>query len=179
MSNSQPSLIHYCANCGAAALEAASPKLLQCHACQAETTLPALNQTHEYCKACSKSFRYGAYFCPHCGVTHRAIPPSPAVPAPAQVDDRWKQRVSEAELAQVLNVLARPPNFRHHPRPDDLKGDYSAWFDGGAMREHTGTRSFHLADGTTAVVGSPLPWLALQIDFPDGRKVLIKQLKKS
>ena len=57
------------------------------------------------------------------------------------------QRVSEADVAHILSLIADPPNLRARPQTGDLSGDYDRWFDGGAIRYITGSTQYVFADG--------------------------------
>jgi hypothetical protein len=85
-----------------------------------------------------------------------------------------RNRVSEEAVARVLGCVAALPNRREAPLVDDPKGDFDFWFDGGTCRMITGYNEFRFQDGTIAhVVVSPL--LAVEISFPDGRRVRVHQ----
>ena len=83
--------------------------------------------------------------------------------------------MSEDEVARILNLIAHPPNQRKHPREDDVRGNFKMWFDGGATRIDTGIQTFYLADGTKVLVAKPVSLLSVEIVFPDGRQVAVKQ----
>jgi hypothetical protein len=78
-------------------------------------------------------------------------------------------RVSEAEVARILSIIANPPNLR-----DDPDNPYVQIFDGGLLRVVTGYTSYEFSNGIQATV-SVLPWLSVSITFPDGRYVSISQ----
>jgi hypothetical protein len=83
--------------------------------------------------------------------------------------------VSEEEVARILNTVAAPPNLRTEPLPGDLSSRFGKWFDGGAIRTDTGIQTYQFADGTTVWVGTPLIWLSVTIQLPDGRLVKVHQ----
>lgn len=80
------------------------------------------------------------------------------------------KRVSEAEVARILTIIAAPTNVRDDPE----NPNYIMLFDGGLAKANTGYTSFEFSDGTRATV-SVLPWLSVGITFPDGRSVSISQ----
>ena len=85
-------------------------------------------------------------------------------------------RVSEREVARVLALVAAPPNRRARPLPHDPPGDFTYWFDGGAVRQDTGSESWVFADGTTAWRAWPAPQvLSLSVRLPDGRTFTVQQ----
>ena len=81
-----------------------------------------------------------------------------------------------ADVARILNLINNPPNQRDHPTTSDLQGDYTKWFDGGAIRVDTGSTKYLFMDGTTVLIqtliGSPII-----IRFPDGTKSLSQKSK--
>jgi hypothetical protein len=79
-------------------------------------------------------------------------------------------RVSEAEVARILSLIADPPNMRDDPN----NPNYLRLFDGGLMKVDTGYASYEFSDGIRASV-SVLPWLSVSITFPDGKYVSISQ----
>jgi hypothetical protein len=85
-----------------------------------------------------------------------------------------QQRVSETEVARILNLIADPPNLRTQPQADDLSGDFDRWFDGGALRYITGSTQYMFADGTRASV-AVMPTLVISITFGSGERVGIAQ----
>jgi hypothetical protein len=84
------------------------------------------------------------------------------------------QRVSEAEVARILSVIADPPNLRTQPQAGDLSGDFDRWFDGGAIRYITGSTQYSFANGTLASV-AVMPTLLVSITFASGERVGIVQ----
>jgi hypothetical protein len=88
--------------------------------------------------------------------------------------ERWKQRVSEEEVADVLNMIHGARYMRDRPLPGDLEGEFDQWFEGGAVRWVTGTTQYYFRNGVTATVGV-LQTLSVSIRFPDGRSVGIGQ----
>jgi hypothetical protein len=89
----------------------------------------------------------------------------------------FENRVTEGVVARILHLIATVPNQREAPAVGDLEGEYDYWFDGGACREHTGSMNFVFQDGTIATVVAPVPWLGLDIQFRDGRRVSIRQAR--
>jgi hypothetical protein len=85
-------------------------------------------------------------------------------------------RVSAWQLAHVLALIGDPPNRRRIPRPGNLEGDFTAWFDGGAIREVAGYTDYHLSDGTVASVGV-LPWLEVNLEFAGGERASVRQYR--
>lgn len=84
------------------------------------------------------------------------------------------KQVGIAEVARILALVADPPNPRKVRLQGDLEGDYDEWFDGGAVRYHTGHTDYALADGARAfVIG--LGWLSVSVWLPDGRRVQVVQ----
>ncbi len=83
-------------------------------------------------------------------------------------------RVSEETVSRILWSIHAPPNRRDRPRPGDVPGEYSFWFDGGACQVITGSTRYVFADGTTASV-AVMPQLMVAIRFPDGETVTIQQ----
>ena len=89
------------------------------------------------------------------------------------------RRVNESEVARILGLIANPPNLREHPNEGDVPGNFQAWFDGGAIRVDTGTKTYFLADGTRILLLAPVTWLSAEIRFPDGNLVIVRQVKES
>lgn len=83
-------------------------------------------------------------------------------------------RVSEVELARILQLITTTPNRREKPLASDPKGDFQFWFDGGACASITGSILFKLSDGIEVSV-----WvrthLHLVICFPNGVRVEVIQ----
>lgn len=88
--------------------------------------------------------------------------------------DVFRRRVSEAQVVRVLQLVAEPPNRRDSPRAGDLQGQFDFCFDGGAARSVTGWTTYHLSDGTRTIQGTTLH-LSVSIEFPDGRRVEVRQ----
>lgn len=84
------------------------------------------------------------------------------------------KNVSPGEVARILAIIGDPPNPRKLRQPGDLEGDFDEWFDGGAIRHHTGHTYYTLGDGTLAVVGV-FPWLDVSIRLPDDTQVHVTQ----
>lgn len=55
--------------------------------------------------------------------------------------------------------------------------DFDFWFDGGAGRVLTGWEEFVFENGAQAEVAAQVPSLSVTIDFPDGRRVEIRQTR--
>ena len=85
-------------------------------------------------------------------------------------------RVDEVEVARILQLVSKPPNWREKPQPGDVSGNFDYWFDGGACRLVTGRTEFVFEDGIQANV-LVIPTLSVSIEFPDGRRVEIRQTK--
>ena len=79
-------------------------------------------------------------------------------------------RVSEAEVARILSLIAAPPNLRDDPN----NPNYRQIFEGGLLISQTGHTDYEFSDGIRATVGV-IPWLVVGIKFPDGRYVSISQ----
>src|SRR5262245_15498288 len=86
----------------------------------------------------------------------------------------FRGRVSEAQVAWVLQLVATTPNRRDRPIAGDLQGKFDFWFDGGAGQVITGWNEYDLTDGTRVVVGTS-PVLSVTIQFPSGSRVAINQ----
>jgi len=90
-------------------------------------------------------------------------------------DNPLKNRINEKDVASILALISDTPNRRGHSMASDLAGKYDFWFDGGACRVHTGSLEYVFSNGTRALVGAPIPWLSVTIEYSDGRRVTIKQ----
>lgn len=90
------------------------------------------------------------------------------------MDDPFEDRIDPEDVADVLAVVADPPNLRGGPRPYDLVGDYDEWFDGGAVKHETGYSEYTLDDGTIVTV-EVSERLSVIIRFGE-RIVVVKQL---
>ncbi|MDH3458628.1 MAG: hypothetical protein OER90_17450 [Gemmatimonadota bacterium] len=77
-------------------------------------------------------------------------------------------------VANVLSAIAGSRGRRTERQPDDLKGTYDYWFDGGAYKVFTGWNEYDFADGTKAVVPTT-PALIVEIRLPTGEYVTIGQ----
>ena len=84
------------------------------------------------------------------------------------------RRVTEAEIARVLQLIASRTNARRRRRPGDLDGPFDQWFDGGAVRVAGDETIYQLGDGTR-VRAAALPTLSLTIELRDGITVVIEQ----
>jgi hypothetical protein len=120
------------------------------------------------CPQCGQ-FNSGTGICQGCG--------EPLGPL-REPSERFGYRVTEDDVACILSLIANPPDLRDEPEEGDLPGDFHAWFDGGAIRNDTGSKTFKFADGTTAWVAVPAPYLHVQIVLPSGERVAITQLER-
>jgi hypothetical protein len=84
------------------------------------------------------------------------------------------KRVSENEVAHILDMITNPPNRRECPIEGDIEGDFDAWFDGGAIRVVTGYTDYKFIDGISVTVHT-LPRLLIIIKFANGESVSIAQ----
>lgn len=83
------------------------------------------------------------------------------------------RRVTPADLARVLQLMASRPGARKRRRPGDREG-YDEWFDGGASRQTAdGGQEWRFGDGTRVTVAPGA--LDLTVLFPDGATVRIQQ----
>ena len=82
--------------------------------------------------------------------------------------------VRVAEVAEVLAVIADPPNRREQPIDGDLEGRFDFWFDGGACEIVTGHTDYLFLNGMKVKLPCARG-LAIEIAFPDGRVVLVRQ----
>lgn len=88
------------------------------------------------------------------------------------ISDKFAKRVSEQELARILELIAQQANRRDRAIPGDVEGQFDYWFDGGACRVQTGSVEFEFLDGTAARLGVPVPSLSLSVRFPDGGRTI-------
>jgi hypothetical protein len=91
-----------------------------------------------------------------------------------EIEELFRNRVSEGQVARVLQLIATMPNKREKPISGDPPG-FDFWFDGGAGRIVTGWNEYDLADGTRATVGT-IPTLSVTIQFSNGSRVSIGQV---
>ena len=85
-------------------------------------------------------------------------------------------RVGVSRVAEILALIADPPNRRQSPRGDDLTGNYAFWFDGGACSIFTGSDTHYFyTDGSEATVSVIWLPLSVRIELADGRVVDINQ----
>jgi hypothetical protein len=105
--------------------------------------------------------------------------PRPDPDPAAEFDDPFARRVSENQVARILQLIATLPNCRERPAAGDMAGDYTFWFDGGACQEHTGSQHYIFADGSTAFVAFPVAWLWVDITFPNGESVRVLQQRRT
>ena len=91
------------------------------------------------------------------------------------LNERFRRRVHEENVAEVLRCIATPPNKRDRPIDGDLEGTFDFWFDGGAAKVHTGYIEYAFISGTQATVGVPIPALSVTIGFANGCRVRIQQ----
>ena len=81
---------------------------------------------------------------------------------------------SLAAVARVLALMDEPPSVRQAPRENDLPGDFTFWFDGGAAKVDTGITRYTFTDGTVAsTVVTPL--VNAHLRFPSGREVTVSE----
>jgi hypothetical protein len=90
------------------------------------------------------------------------------------IKELFRNRVSEEQVAQVLQLIATMPNRREQPIPGDLPGNFDFWFDGGAGQIITGWNEYTLADGTRVMVGTTFV-LSVTIEFSNGSRIRIQQ----
>ena len=86
----------------------------------------------------------------------------------------WDNRISESAVARILTLIATTPNRRETPKRGDLQGDFDVWFDGGAIRYHTGNTDYEFTDGSSAGI-SVTYCLFVGITFPNGVRVHVQQ----
>jgi len=91
------------------------------------------------------------------------------------LSERFERRVPELLVADVLKLIANEPQRRSAAVTGDLAGQFDYWFDGGAAKIETGYIVYRFADGTTALVGNPIPLLSISIEFPNGCRVRVEQ----
>ncbi|MEM7011502.1 MAG: hypothetical protein AAF585_08465 [Verrucomicrobiota bacterium] len=81
------------------------------------------------------------------------------------------------DLCDVLGQIGKLVKPRKSPVNGDLEGDFSLWFDGGALRfSSCGVRHFQLNYGASATLGPALDDLDIQIRLADGRHISIREL---
>lgn len=90
------------------------------------------------------------------------------------IEDLYRNRITEAQVAHVLELIATLPNKRLQPVSGDLVGNFDFWFDGGAGQAVTGWNEYDLGDGTRVTVAT-IPLLSVTIQFSDGSRVAIQQ----
>ena len=129
-----------------------------------------IEETGWTCPRCGH-FNTRTTVCAACG---ERLEGSPVAPELGPVS----RRVSETEIARILDGVANPPGLRERPIEGDIVGSFHAWFDGGAMRIDTGTRAFHFADGTKVFCIAPAPFLSASIELPDGNRVVVEQVRR-
>ena len=81
-------------------------------------------------------------------------------------------------VTHVLSTIAAPPALRSQSRPGDLQGEFSRWFDGGAIKFLTGWSEYHFADGTVAIVPT-VPSLRVDIRLPAGAYLSVSELSEA
>ena len=79
-------------------------------------------------------------------------------------------------IAEILDAIAHPGNPRKIPGKHDLQGDFTGWFDGGAIRVVTGETFYHFADGAIASIPTT-PSLLIGIELADGKRFTLRQEK--
>ncbi len=110
----------------------------------------------QQCGQCGHLFGLIDNYCDQCGL-----------PA-AHASDLSKR------VAAILDLMAVPPHRRRRPRAGDLEGNYTDWFDGGAVWEVTGpTRVYRFDDGSEATHHFMLN-RSVTIILPDGAEVTVK-----
>lgn len=107
--------------------------------------------------------------CEKCGNTYLAADEKDQNPIWNRV-----RMVSVEMVVRVLDLIATQPNRRKRPRKGDVSGDFSVWFDGGAVRHVTGFSEFVFSDGTQAWI-HVRPFLSIRIELPNGEHVVIQQ----
>lgn len=136
-----------------------------------------MKETGWFCSRCGH-FNTRTVICVQCGERFREPKVVPELAGGKGLLSPKNRRISESEIACILNTITNPPNLRKHPQKGDMKGRFLAWFDGGAIRVDTGVKTYFLDDKTVVEVQSPINWISIEIEFPDGESVVIKQLKK-
>jgi hypothetical protein len=128
-----------------------------------------LEETGWTCLQCGH-FNTSTTVCEECGATldRRQAP-----------IERFGRRVQEEEVARIIGLIAALPNLRDSPEEGDIVGDYHAWFDGGAVRYDTGSKTYSFVDGTTAWVVAPAPWLRIEMELSSGERVVVAQVERS
>ncbi len=81
----------------------------------------------------------------------------------------WTKEASK-KIADILNIIADPPNLR--PHPEDFSGSVMI-FDGGQVIYQTGITRFEFSDGTIAFFGTNREF-ELTINFASGETVSIR-----
>lgn len=169
--------VRYCGTCGKKAPVLRWPFTgYGCPKCGHKTHLPGPMATVEVCSVCVQAHLAGERICPNCGAPADARSAADEWEPPAQPGSVFNpaERVLEADVAAVLNVIAAPPNRRSRPQEGDLAGDYHEWFDGGAIRHVTGSTIYEFHNGIRARV-DVLPRLSITIGWTNGRVVSIEQ----
>lgn len=85
-----------------------------------------------------------------------------------------QEYIRVSEVADLLSLIADPPNCRDRPIEGDLDGDFDFWFDGGACKDVTGDRRYVFKEGHKASMPTT-PGLVVSIKFADGRSVQLIQ----
>ena len=97
------------------------------------------------------------------------------------------RRVTEGEIARILQLIASRPGARRRRRPGDVEGGFDDWapaaggversdlrVDGGAARADGEGRAYQLGAGTrVSVAGGPS--LSIVVELPGGATVIIEQ----
>lgn len=92
-----------------------------------------------------------------------------------QFNSEYKPRDNRSvdeKVADVLNLIATKPNLRYRPLEGDLQGNFTQWFDGGAVLELTGTTRYRFADGTSASTSLFLQNIII-ITLSDGTEISV------
>lgn len=91
------------------------------------------------------------------------------------MNDPFEEPVDPEDVADVLALIADPPNLRQAPKPYDLAGHFDEWFDGGAVRHADAYSEYVLEDGVIATV-EDTEVLSVIIRF-GSRTVLVRQIR--
>jgi hypothetical protein len=96
------------------------------------------------------------------------------MPERRSLEKMLSNAIDLAEIAQILNLIARRPNRREKPKEGDLVGDYDEWFDGGAVKIETGYTVYAFPGGTIAhdIV---TPKLCIRIYFANGTQICVSE----
>lgn len=82
--------------------------------------------------------------------------------------------IDARDVAEILERVQFVPKLRREPLPGDLTGEhFDGWFDGGALTENTGSRTWVFRDGTRVWQAIATLMLHVEIRFPDGTAVSV------